>query len=752
MSRALLRLGFSLAVLPDYASRIRAALLALAVAAVTVVGLAAAVAPQVAERQQQRVDGRATSPSSETAATALALDTATDFGIRTLWNGYQVSRLYIAPLNPEAPVPPGLQRAPGPDEAFVSPALVDLAQRDPVVAALLDGFDVVGEIDEAGLVDPSELRAVVGLSPDNAGRLYPIDGFGRTPSQDRDEGPVAGIVAGFLVLLIGVPAMVLLALGARLSAERRIDRASCLRLLGLSATQVRGVMATEAALIALPAALIGVATFLLLRQTVHRLPGTPWGFFTADTSLPILWLIGVPAVVTLAAVGSAAWLVRDRTGSVRPRAVHRSPKAWTLLAGTLSVAAFLLLARFREVVPWVAPGIALVIALVGLAWGAVLVGPKLLGVLSARLLRLASRASSVVGLRNLVVSAGSTTRLAAVLSVAIVAIGGTLPFLAILDSGSESEIDALVARSEGVLLIVELAEPPSSLSVVRDWPEVRSAYDIVSAVSADRREVPGVVATCGQLQAMISEPLRNCSGDIQWLSSSGATISELDLPRSDTLQFGTAAAIAVPDAADVVTAPGLPDSFEGYLVVPERFAGSTTEREAQGALLDVVPTDVTRVMALLDARAPGVSIRSGDFGYADPDQSEYRDEVHALLVGFAICVMIGALALTMSALGEATARRSRLLGLLRLGAPRSEIVRAHLLMSGLPIAFLGLMATLIATVMLGIMRATDDRVDVPLGWYLASGLGSILVGLVVSAITLPPLLAPLRPSELADRA
>lgn len=753
MSRALTRVGIKLAVLPDYASRARAALLALTVGLVVVLGLAAVTVPFVVDRQQERIDSRSMLAASDPArASLLAYDTGS-FPERNLWNGHHITRLYVAATKPGTPAPPGAPRLPAPGTALVSPALGDLLASDPVVAALFESFKIEGILDSGGLTSPTELRAVLGVSSSFGGRLAGVAGFGPDGADHvSDDGPVSIIVTAFLLLLIGLPAGALVVLSARLAAERRIDRATCLRILGLSAGQVRRVMVTETALIAIPAALLGVGAYLLLRRTVNHVPGTTLGFYAADTELPVPLLVAVPVIVVASAVCAGAWFVKDRGGTVRPRALRRRPRAWTLVVGTAAVACFLLLARFREIVPWLAPGLVLVVAVAGAVMGALVAGPKVVTVVANYAAGRASRGGSLVGLRSLQAASGSTTRLTAVMSIAIVVIGAALPFLAILDGGDKTRAQEVLAASDGVTLVIDRSDPPVSPRQLRSWPEVRSALPIVSARGAVRHEeVLAVVGDCSDIQRMTTTPVQGCKGSVQWLSSSGLTLSSQEMPRSSTLELPNEVRIEVPSPDDVVTAVGLPDTLIGYLLVPPRLIHAGEVETHPASLLNVVPSETKVVMARLDGQSPGIAIRAGEFGYLDPDQSEYRGQIQALLLGFTVCVSIGILAIAMSAVGEASSRRSRVVGLMRLGAGRAEVVRAHAFACGFPIAVLGLLASALAASFFGIMRATDDRADVPIVIYLALGLGSVLVAVLVAALSLPPILGPIRPKELSDR-
>ena len=61
----------------------------------------------------------------------------------------------LRPEGPDAPLPPGVARLPGPGELVVSPALARRL-RDPLLRDRIPGR-VVGTIGDAGLVGPAEL-------------------------------------------------------------------------------------------------------------------------------------------------------------------------------------------------------------------------------------------------------------------------------------------------------------------------------------------------------------------------------------------------------------------------------------------------------------------------------------------------------------------------------------------------------------------------------------------------------------------
>lgn len=753
MTRVLLELGFRLASLSDYVSRARAVFLALSVAIAVLLLLATATVPFVLERQQTRLDARSVvGATSQAAAPLMARDTA--IYDRNLWNGHKITRLFLKANDTRAPVPPGADSVPEPHTVLVSPALGDLLAHDPVVAALFEGYRVTGTIGDAGLVSPFELRAIVGIGAEGERLLTPAKGFGPTGIEAPKGDPAASAtVAAFLVLLIALPTAALIALAARLSAERRVDRATCLRLLGLSTSQVRSVLALESALIGLPAAATGLLVFTVVRPHIQAIPGTGFDFFSDDAHVPIALLLGVPLAVVTAVVTTAAWYVRDNTTSVNTRARRPRPKRRLLLVGLVGLCGFWLVARERHVLPGIGPGLAFAAAIAGCAFAAVLMGPAVVSVVGRRLRRISDAAWAIVGSAHLESRSGSTTRLAAVLSIVIVAMGAALPVLAVLNGGDEKRAHEILAKADGVTLQVEESSRSLTPKALSTWPEVRKALPMVQLTGAGHEKVRGVVAKCADVQHLTAVRIGGCDGSVQWLSASGVPLTAQDLPRSRGLSFPGGPKVAVPLSRDMVSAVGLPDTLVGYLLIPPGEVSPAKVRRATiGSIVNLPASKTKLVMAKIDARVPGTQVAAGEYGYVDPDQSEFADEVRWMMIAFTVCLTIGTFAVALSAIGEAASRRSRVLPLLRLGMPRSDLARYQVLTTALPIALLGVIASLIAFGLFGALRATDDRADVSVVIYGGMAAGSIVVATLVAVLSLPPLLAPLEVTEVADRS
>ncbi|GAB2470500.1 FtsX-like permease family protein [Xylanimonas ulmi] len=124
----------------------------------------------------------------------------------------------------------------------------------------------------------------------------------------RMDGPNAGGYVALAVIALSLLVAPLLTLGAaaaRLSARRRDDRLSSLRLLGATRRTVTALTVIEAASVALAGAVAGTVVYAGLAPLVGllRFAGEPLG---AQMWLPWFWLPAVWLGVALVAAGSAA--------------------------------------------------------------------------------------------------------------------------------------------------------------------------------------------------------------------------------------------------------------------------------------------------------------------------------------------------------------------------------------------------------------------------------------------------------------
>ncbi|MFI1810885.1 FtsX-like permease family protein [Streptomyces sp. NPDC020422] len=245
-------------------------------------------------------------------------------------------RVFVARTGPgQTPLPPGLNRFPGPGEVIPSPRLREILHDHPGVSGLVPG-KVTGVIGPAGLAGPDDLYAYIGQTehqlPSDARELawfgtpYPS-----TPVVDESTLDILRFTLSCIVLL---PLAVFLSVCARLSAESRARRLAALRLVGLSVKDTLRVNAGETVAAAFLGAVVGVIGYLGFNEVMARigLPGLHW--YPAD---------GRPGVGTLAVClvlcPTLAWFVGRRSAreaaltplNVRRTAQRKPPKKYGTL-------------------------------------------------------------------------------------------------------------------------------------------------------------------------------------------------------------------------------------------------------------------------------------------------------------------------------------------------------------------------------------------------------------------------------------
>jgi hypothetical protein len=258
------------------------------------------------------------------------------------YDGRDLIRVHVAALGPRPPVPPGVERLPGPGEVVLSPALAELVPTVPD-DQLRDRFPgrVVATIGPEGLITPDELVAIVGHTPDqmrNTVGAYEIRGIER-PGEPLDLGPIVrGMVMLLAVFVVG-PVVVFIALLTRIGAAQRERRFAAIRLAGATRWQTAVLAATETALAGVAGSLLGWCAYLGLRPLLARVvtvEATP--FPLDDLSAPAWQTAAVLVAGPL--IGVAATLVTMHRLHITPLGVRhgarrRTPRAWRLypLAG-----------------------------------------------------------------------------------------------------------------------------------------------------------------------------------------------------------------------------------------------------------------------------------------------------------------------------------------------------------------------------------------------------------------------------------
>jgi FtsX-like permease family len=273
---------------------------------------------------------------------------------RDYFAGRTIGRIDVAATGPDAPVPPGMARLPGPGEYYASPALHDLIAAAPA-DELGDRYPgrEIGTIGPAALPAPNILLVVVGHSPD---QLAHVPGAQRitgiaTVAPSHCDGCVTGVRPAGMDLILSVvtaallfPVLIFIGTATRLSATRRELRFAAMRLIGATPRQISVISAVESTVAAVIGTVVGFGLFFAFRGPLAAVPFTGMPFFPGDLSPNLvdvlLVAIGVPVGAAVAAQ-VALRRVRISPLGVTRRVTPRPPRAYRLiplLAGIVELA------------------------------------------------------------------------------------------------------------------------------------------------------------------------------------------------------------------------------------------------------------------------------------------------------------------------------------------------------------------------------------------------------------------------------
>ncbi|NES30780.1 FtsX-like permease family protein [Micromonospora terminaliae] len=271
-------------------------------------------------------------------------------------DGDSIGRVEVAATGPEAPVPPGIPRLPGPGEYYVSPALGELLRSTPA-AQLGDRFPghQVGTIGREALPSPDSLLIVIGRTPADLEQLgaRKVTQIMTTSPDGCPRGCYVGINHDGMALVLSIvaaallfPVLIFIGTATRLAATRREQRFAAMRLIGATPRQISVISAVESVLAAAVGTAVGFGLFLAVRPALAEIPFTGERFFTADLALTLTDVLAVAAGIPLGAV-AASWLALRRVQisplGVARRVTPKPPRAWRLIplvAGLVELAYF----------------------------------------------------------------------------------------------------------------------------------------------------------------------------------------------------------------------------------------------------------------------------------------------------------------------------------------------------------------------------------------------------------------------------
>ena len=328
-----------------------------------------------------------------------------------LWNdsadfyqGQTLSRLDVAALGHNAPVPPGVSRLPAPGTYYASPALATLLKTVPAdqLGARFPG-KLAGTIGQAALNGTNDLVIYIGYTPaelnDIPGTTWVTSIY--TGAAQQVFSPFFKYAFYIGVIAVLLPMLVLISTATRLAADRREERFAALRLVGGTPSDIRQLATVESVVSAFAGAVGGIIIFLLVRSLLagSALLGT--AYFESDITPTLAGYAGVLVLVPAAAAVAALLSLRRVQISplgVSRRAKPKPPTFWRLTVLVIGLALYvygLKVTNDKSIGAAAYPG--LIVTMIGL----VIAGPWITAVSSRLFGRAAKGSSALLATRRL---------------------------------------------------------------------------------------------------------------------------------------------------------------------------------------------------------------------------------------------------------------------------------------------------------------------------------------------------------------
>jgi hypothetical protein len=493
------RLGLRLAVAGGREALLRLAVTAFGVA-VGVVLLLLCLTGQSAEQGRAERSGWQ-SADSDTPATAP--DPALFLTVTDYHEGTAMIRGYVAAMGPRPPVPPGLERLPGPGEVAVSPAMRRLLESTPA-DQLDDRYPghVTATIGDEGLAHPDQLVALIGRTPDQLGEvtsrsLYRVRGFGSLPSGYAFyQGIRALLLLGAVLLLVPVISFIVMA--TRVAAAHREQRLAAIRLVGATRLQAAVVAAVETGLGAVAGAALGWAGYEAGRRIVAATVTFQGARFFLDDVVVAPWLLalvlaGVPLLATLTTIVAlsrvqAGPLATSRHGRRPPPSARRALPLAAGIGGLLAAAPLrrVVDSETHDTLDNLAP-LFVILTLVGF----VTVGPWLCLLAGRGIARVSRRVPGLIAARRIASDPSATFR---AVSVVVLAAFAVTCSASLVDASEEGPVDG----GRGVLR-------PGVVEVITGGvPEAKVAPLLSERAVAVRSDIGDFVESCAELARVVT--------------------------------------------------------------------------------------------------------------------------------------------------------------------------------------------------------------------------------------------------------
>jgi hypothetical protein len=489
---------------------------------------------------------------------ATAPDPALFLTVTDYHEGTAMIRGYVAALGPHPPVPPGLERLPGPGEVAVSPAMRRLLASTPD-DELDDRYPgrVTATIGDEGLAHPDQLVALIGRTPDQLGEvtsssLYRVRGFDSLPSGYAFYQGIRVLLLLGAVLLLA-PVTIFIVMATRVAAAHREQRLAAIRLVGATRLQVAVVAAVETGLGAVAGTALGWAGYEVGRRVLAATVTFQGARFFVDDVVVAPWLlalvlVGVPLLAMLTTIVALSRvqtgpLATSRHGRRPPPSARRALPLAAGIGGLLAVAPLPRVAdsetgeNLDNLVP-----LFVILTIVGF----VTIGPWLCMLAGRGIARVSRRVPGLIAARRIASDPSATFR---AVSVVVVAAFAVTCSASLVDASEDGPVDG----GRGVLR-------PGVVEVITGGvPEAKVASLLSEQTVATRSGFAGdLVESCPELTRMVT---LSCSssglaeagiGERAGLAGSGLPITTLYIPTDGTpaaaSRVRTQAANLVPNA------------------------------------------------------------------------------------------------------------------------------------------------------------------------------------------------------------
>lgn len=603
------------------------------------------------------------------------------------WRGTRFTRLLIADVAPDAPLPPGVVALPRPGETVLSPAAARLARQDANFAALVAGRPV-GRIHDSGLLGPDELYAYVGVTPDEMPSGSPSRGWGGLSTDEEMRNQFSAVPLQ-LLLIVSAPAVLYFGVCSRLSAASRRRRYAALRLVGMTRRRVLRLAALEAAVTGMVGGMLGLGGYTALNRLIG--PSGVLGFTWYPRASAFSLAGGVAMALAFGLLSGVVGGVSSARALFRPvesrfDAADRPPRWWqvTPLVFGLGLVVYPLLLDER------APGQAMdqtsgILLLLGVVLSA-------LGLLISLRTVLVSAARGVAGSRASLAlrlaarrveheSAGMSRHLAGLCTLVLVATVGA-GVLRQTELSATPVAERLIVKVNGQDVPVAGREKTAALPAQGHWVEQRSITSppplgaLPSTVEDFVRfqGVELVVATCDSLRRNTRQPLDECrDGSTYRIQRNGP--SAMALPPGLDVTFQDAqkrqVTIKVPERTmDLGAGEGLPVGM-AILVTSDSSPLGLTEESFLFYQLSSEVAAVDRFVTRIGVVAPAATLSV--FGLDLPALEIYRVHRGVIGMGLLLAFLLSIAAFLISSVVRVMDRRRDVVSLVVVGAPRRTL-------------------------------------------------------------------------------